>query len=97
MKKRFKKFKFRKVHRDYRGKSSHNYSRKHQADTSHAPILVNSDLSAPAIIIYRSEFDYLSKCILDYRIKGVSILAHPCRFCDFILPAESGRISWRRH
>jgi len=66
MKKRSKKFKFRKVHRDYRGKSSHNYSRKHQADTSHAPILDDSDISAPAIIIYRSEFDYLSKCILDY-------------------------------
>lgn len=63
---RFKKFKSRKVHRDHRWKSSHNYSRKHQADTSHAPILVNSDLSAPAILIYRSEYDYLSRFILDY-------------------------------
>lgn len=66
MKKRSKKFKFRKAQRGNRGKPFHLYSRMHQADTSQTPILANSFQSAPMVIIYRSEFDYLSRCILDY-------------------------------
>ncbi len=53
--KRFKKLKFRKVHRNYRGISSQKCSRKHQAKTSQELFPVNSSQSAPKIFIYRSE------------------------------------------
>lgn len=64
--KRFKKLKFRKDRRGHRGKPFQLYSRTHQADTSQTPILTCSVQATPMVIIYRSEFDYLSRCILDY-------------------------------
>jgi ATP-dependent Clp protease ATP-binding subunit ClpA len=44
--KKCKKIKIRKAHRDYWGISFQKYSRKHQADTNHTPIMANSDQSA---------------------------------------------------
>jgi len=64
--KKSNKFRFRKEHRDHRGKSSHLCSRKHQTSTKQSPVLANSDQSTPTVIIYRSDYDDLSRFILDF-------------------------------